>query len=184
MAEVQTIPSETRKQKESAEINQKGNTPKSDKQKMVGHRMKFLVGEENGIINACITTSKEELDYQFQYPGKNKVVKEYANIRDSYSWEDEENTVDTMTRKSDISPTIYDLRTPIKRKSEKTDNKEVVLLSDESTDIQSNKKGSAKRRTFTSLPATSLLEVFIDDDQTRVKSSGIGELHCYNNDSN
>ena len=44
---------------------------------MVGHRMRFLVGEENGIINACITTSKEELDYQFQYPGKNKVVKEY-----------------------------------------------------------------------------------------------------------
>ena len=141
--------------------------------------MRFLVGEENGIINACITTSKEELDYQFQYPGKNKVVKEYAHIRDFYSWEDEEITVDTMTRKSDISPTIYDLRTPIKRKSEKTDNKEVVLLSDESTDIQSNKKGSAKRRTVTSLPATSLLEVSLDDDQTRVKSSEPGELHCY-----
>ena len=145
---------------------------------MVGHRTRFLIGEENGKINACITTSKEELDYQFQYPGKNKVVKEYANIWDFYSWEDEENTVDTMTRKSDISPTIYDLRTPMKRKSEKTDNKEVVLLSDESTDIQSNKKGTAKRRTFTSLPATSLSEVSLDDDQTRVKSSGIGELHC------
>ena len=78
MAEVQTIPSETRKKKESAEINQKGNTPKSDQQKMVRHRMRFLVGEENGIINNCITTSKEELDYQFQYPGKNKVVKEYS----------------------------------------------------------------------------------------------------------
>ena len=174
LAKVQTIPSDKRNQKE----------PKSDKQKMVGHRMRFLIGEENGIINACITTSKEELDYQFQYPGKNKVVKEYANIRDFYSWGDEENTVDTMTRKSDVSPTIYDLRTPMKRKSEKTDNKEIVLLSDESTDIQSNKKGSAKRRTFTSLPATSLLEVSLDDDQTRVKSSGIGELHCYNNDSN
>ena len=67
----------------------------------------------------------------------------------------------------------------MKRKSEKTDNKEVVLLSDESTDIQSNKKGSAKRRTFTSLQATSLSEVSLDDDQTRVKSSGPGELHCY-----
>ena len=84
-----------------------------------------------------------------------------------------------MTHKSDVSPTIYDLRTPMKRKSEKTDNKNVVLLSDESTDIQSNKKGTAKRRTFTSLPATSLSEVSLDDDQTRVKSSGIGELHCY-----
>ena len=142
---------------------------------MVGHRMRFLIREENGKINACIFTSKEELDYQFQYPGKNKVVKEYVNIRDFYSWEDEENTVDTMTRKSDISPTIYDLRTPIKRKSEKTNNKEVALLSD----IQSNKKGSAKRRTVTSISATSLLEVSLDDDQTRVKSSGIGELHCY-----
>ena len=80
-----------------------------------------------------------------------------------------------MTRKSDVSPTIYDLRTPIKRKSDKTDNKEVALLSD----IQSNKKGSAKRRIVTSLPATSLLEVSLDDDQTRVKSSGPGELHCY-----
>ena len=146
--------------------------------------MRFLIGEENGIINACITTSKEELDYQFQYPGKNKVVKEYAKIQDFYSWGDEENTVDTMTRKNDVSPTIYDLRTPRKRKSEKTDSKEVVLLSDEFTSIQSNKKGSAKRRIVTSLPATSLLEVFLDDASTRVKSSVIGELHCYNNDSN
>ena len=145
MAEVQTIPSETRKQKESAEINQKGNTPKSDKQKMVGHRMRFLIGEENGKINACITTSKEELDYQFQYPGKNKVIKEYANIRDFYSWEDKENTIDTMTSKSDISPTVYDLHTPMKkRKSEKTDNKEIVLLTDQSTDIQSNEKGYSR----------------------------------------
>jgi len=79
-----------------------------------------------------------------------------------------------MTRKSDISPTIYDLRTPIKRKSEKTGNKEVALLSD----IQSNKKGSAKRRIVTSLPAISLLEASLDD-QTRVKSSEPGELHCY-----
>ena len=41
--DVQTTLSETRKQKESTGINQKGNTPKSDKQKMVGHRMRFLV---------------------------------------------------------------------------------------------------------------------------------------------
>ena len=88
-----------------------------------------------------------------------------------------------MTRKSDVSPTIYDLRTPMKRKSEETDNKEVVLLSDESTNIQSNKKGTAKRRTVNHLPATSLSEVSLDDNQTCVKSSGIGELHCYNNDS-
>ena len=88
-----------------------------------------------------------------------------------------------MNRKNDVSPIIYDLRTPMKRKSEKTD-KEIVLLSDQSTDIQSNKKGTAKRRTISSLPATSLSEVSFDDDPTRVKSSVIGELHCYNNDSN
>ena len=89
-----------------------------------------------------------------------------------------------MTSKSDISPTVYDLRTPMKRKSEKTDNKEIVLLTDQSINIQSNKKGAAKRRTTSSLQATSLSEVFLDDASTRVKSSVIGELHCYNNDSN
>ena len=89
-----------------------------------------------------------------------------------------------MTRKSNISPTVYDLRTPMKkRKSEKTDNKEIVLLSDQSTDIH-NKKGTGKRRTTASLPATFLSEVSLDDDPTRVKSSAIGELDCYNNDSN
>ena len=65
----------------------------------------------------------------------------------------------------------------MKIKSEKTDNKCVVLLSDESTDIQSNRKGTAKRRTVYHLPATSLSEVSLDDNQTRVKSSDIGELH-------
>ena len=79
-----------------------------------------------------------------------------------------------MTHISDISPTIYDLRTPIKRKSEKTDDKEVVLLSD----TPSNKKGSAKRRTVTSISATSLLEVSLED-QTRGKISEPDELHCY-----
>ena len=82
-----------------------------------------------------------------------------------------------MTSKSDISPIVYDLRTPMKRKSEKTDNKEIVLLSDQSTDTQSNKKGTAKSRTTSSLQATSLSEVSLDDAPTRVKSSVIGELH-------
>ena len=95
---------------------------------------------------------------------ENKVIKQSANIRDFYSRTDEENTVDTMTSNSDISPKVYDLRTPMKkRKSEKTDNKQIVLLSDQSTDIQSNKKGTAKRRTTSSLQATSLSEVFLDD---------------------
>ena len=79
--------------------------------------MRFLVGEVNGKMNASITTSKEELDYQLQYPGKNKVIKEYANIRDFYSWGDKKDTVNTMT--SYISPTIYDLHTPMKKGNQK-----------------------------------------------------------------
>jgi hypothetical protein len=70
-------------------------------------------------MNASITASKEELDYQLQYPGKNKVIKEYANIRNFYSWGDEKDTVNTLTSNSYISPTIYDLRTPMKKGNQK-----------------------------------------------------------------
>ena len=139
-------------------------------------------------MNASITASKKELGYQLQYPGKNKVIKEYANIRNFYSWGDEKDTVDTMTSNSYISPTIYDLRTPMKkgnqkkqtmkklscrlidlqiskatkkeirqkRKSEKTDNEEIVLSSDQSSDFKSNKKGTAKRRITLSLSYISI----------------------------
>ena len=70
-------------------------------------------------MNASITASKKELGYQLQYPGKNKVVKEYVNIKDCYSWGDKKDTVDTLTRNSYISPTIYDLRTPMKKGNQK-----------------------------------------------------------------
>ena len=33
--------------------------------------------------------TKEEVDYQFWYPQRNKVIKEYKNIRDNYSWDDD-----------------------------------------------------------------------------------------------
>ena len=39
--------------------------------------MRFLVGQDNGKTCATITTSKEEIDYQFQYPGRNQVIKKY-----------------------------------------------------------------------------------------------------------
>jgi len=70
-------------------------------------------------MNASITASKKELGYQLQYPGKNKVIKEYVNIRNFYSWGDEKDTVDTMTSNSYISPTIYDLCTPMKKGNQK-----------------------------------------------------------------
>ena len=65
-----------RKRRDIGQKDQANRLTKSEQQKIVGHKMKFLVGEDNGKINATITTSKEEIDYQFQYPGKNKVIKE------------------------------------------------------------------------------------------------------------
>ena len=70
-------------------------------------------------MNAFITASKKELGYLLQYPGKNQVIKEYANIRNFYSWGDEKDTVDILTSNSYISPTIYDLRTPMKKEIRK-----------------------------------------------------------------
>ena len=81
--------------------------------------MRLLVGEVIRKMNASITASKKELGYQLQYPGKNKVVKEYVNIKDFYSWGDKKDTVDTLTRNSYISPTIYDLHTPMKKENQK-----------------------------------------------------------------
>ena len=40
--------------------------------------IKFIIQNRVGKMNATITISKEEIDRQFQYPGKNKVIKEYA----------------------------------------------------------------------------------------------------------
>ena len=101
---------------------------KSKQQKTVGHKMSFLVGVDNGKINDTITTSK---DYKFQYPGRIKVIKEYRNIKDMYSWLDEEDSeeVDTELTKSHTSPKIYDLHTLLK-KSKGLDEREIVLLTD------------------------------------------------------
>ena len=42
----------------------------------VGCRIRMLVGYgENGEMNATIITTKEEVDYQFWYPKRNKVIK-------------------------------------------------------------------------------------------------------------
>ena len=147
--------------------------------------MRFLVGEENGKTNASITTSKEELDYQLQYPGKNKVIKEYANIRNFYSWGDEKDTVDTLTSNSYISPTIYDLRTPMKKGNQKKQT--MKKLSCRLINLQiskATKKERPKDGLLYFFKATSLSEAPPDDFPTCVKSSVTDELHCYNNASN
>ena len=70
-------------------------------------------------MQATITTTKEEVDYQFWYSGRNKVIEEYSYIKDNYSWESEEETelVYSVAKKNKpetniTSPIIYDLRTP------------------------------------------------------------------------
>jgi len=56
-----------RKQRNIAQKDQKNKVSKSEQEKTVGHKIRFLVGVDNGKINATITTSKEEIDYQFQF---------------------------------------------------------------------------------------------------------------------
>ena len=81
--------------------------------KSVGCRIRMLVGYDmEGKINATIITMKE-VDYQFWYPKRNKVIKEYKNIKDYYSWNDEFLN-ESESAKLTNSPRVYDLRTPQK----------------------------------------------------------------------
>ena len=81
------------------------------------------MGYESEKTFAAITTTKKAVDYQFWYPGRHKVIKEYKHIKDNYSWNDEYEgeLVYSEPAKSKCSPKIYDLRTPLK-KSKKDDN--------------------------------------------------------------
>ena len=57
-------------------------------QSSFGCKIIMLVGYgEDGKMNTTIITTKEEVDYQFWYPGRNKVIKEYKYINNKYSWE-------------------------------------------------------------------------------------------------
>ena len=48
------------------------------KQKSLSCRIRMLVGYgKNDQMNATIITTKEEVNYQFWGPGRNKVIKEY-----------------------------------------------------------------------------------------------------------
>ena len=78
--------------------------------------MRFLLGYENGKTFATITTTKEEVDYQFWYAGRKKVNKEYKYIKDFYSWSDEDDSKLGCTDAiNTCSPKIYDLQTPLKK---------------------------------------------------------------------
>ena len=89
----------------------------------------MLVGYgEDGKMNATIITTKEEVDYQFWYPGRNKVIKEYKYIKDKYSWENEFD-FKNESAKSTNSPKIYDLRTPQKK------SRKMEIHSDDTSDV-------------------------------------------------
>ena len=61
--------------------------------------------------------SKEEVDDQFWYPRRNRVMKEFKNIKDHYFWNDEDDgdLFYTEPAKSKCSPKINDLRFPLKK---------------------------------------------------------------------
>ena len=125
--------------------------------------MRFLVGYDKGKTFATITTSKEEVDYQIWYFFRNKVIKEYKNIKDNYSWsgEDDSELVHTEPVKNTHSPKIYDLRTPLK-KSKGIDDTEVVLSSD-SHQILAKKQKSLSNRTRLSLLQVWTLHLWFKD---------------------
>ena len=59
----------------------------------------MLVGHEGEKMHATITTTKEEVDYQFWYRGIKIVIKENSCIKDNYSWESKETQLVYCTAK-------------------------------------------------------------------------------------
>ena len=101
------------------------------KNQLFGCKLRVLFGYDNGKPCATITSSKEEIDSQFWYPRRNRVIKEYKNIKDKHSsdGEDDSEMVDEETTVNSRSPKIYDLRTP----SKGTNYTEIALSSESST---------------------------------------------------
>ena len=74
--------------------------------------------DDKGNMSAVIITPKEDVDYQFWYPKRNRVINEYKYIKDNYSWSDEVEK-ESEYAKGATSPKIYDLRTPQKKSETK-----------------------------------------------------------------
>ena len=103
----QTSPTEKKKWKNDSHNE-------TTKNQLFGCKMRVLFGHDNGKPCATITSSKEEIDSQFWYPRRNKVIKDYKNIKDNYSWHCEENSElgDEEPNINSPSLKIYYLRTP------------------------------------------------------------------------
>ena len=107
--------------------------------------MRVLVGYENKRTFVNSTNTKKAVAYQFWYPGRNTVIKEYKHIKDNYPWNDENEgeLVYSKPAKSKCSPKIYNLQTPLKNpKSNNNDSNTVsIMSSDTSSKIEKNKRG-------------------------------------------
>ena len=123
----------SKKRRQGSEDKQKVTSIESaqkvkDIPKSVGCRIRILVGfDKDSKMNATIITSKEEVDYQFWYPKRNKVINEYKNIKDYYSWNDEFED-ESESAKCINSPRVFDLRTPQKK------SRMIELMSDTTSD--------------------------------------------------
>ena len=73
----------------------------------VGCRIRMCVGyDDKGKMSTVMITPKEDVDYQFWHPKRNKVINEYKYIKDNYSWSDEVEK-ESDYAKSTTSPKIY-----------------------------------------------------------------------------
>ena len=85
-----------------------------------GCKIRVLTGcDEDGQMNATIITPKD-VDYQLWYPGRNKVIYEYKNMKHYHTldyYEGEGKTIDNKPLSK-----VYDLRTPKKLSSKLLDS--------------------------------------------------------------
>ena len=118
----------------------------------IGCRIRMCVGyDDKGKMSATIITPKEDVDHQFWYPKRNRVINEYKYIKDYYSWSDE------VEKESDhaintTSPKIYDLRTPQKkseRKKKLSSESSEKMYSSDSSDVMFDPNYDYKSTEFT-----------------------------------
>jgi len=118
----------------------------------IGCRIRMCVGyDDKGKMSATIITPKEDVDHQFWYPKRNRVINEYKYIKDYYSWSDE------VEKESDhaintTSPKIYDLRTPQKKSERKktlSSESSEKMYSSDSSDVMFDPNYDYKSTEFT-----------------------------------
>jgi hypothetical protein len=142
----------------------------------VGCRIRMCVGyDDKGNMSAVIITPKEDVDYQFWYPKRNRVINEYKHIKDNYSWSDEV-VKESEYAKGATSPKIYDLRTPQKKsETKKTHSSE---LSDNWYSSDSSDMVVEPIKDYKSTGQTEpmrLSKTIMDSKPTNTKSSNIWE---------